>query len=202
MSAGLVRGRTLTSWPTLQDDVRNAGGNWVDNEVVCDNNWVSSRGPRDLPAFNREMVSLFAGRRGKRAAGGLSALEADNMAIRVRRAYDPPLPEDGRRVLVERLWPRGMKKESIFINAWLRELAPSDELRRWFKHDHARWDEFQWRYREELRDAQQQQLIDELAEQASRRNVTLIYSSREERFNSAVALCDVIEERMQRRLAA
>jgi len=66
VSAGLVRGRTLTSWPTLQDDIRNAGGNWVDSEVVCDENWVSSRGPRDLPAFNREMLSLFAERGAKR----------------------------------------------------------------------------------------------------------------------------------------
>ena len=62
ISSGLVRGRTLTSWPTLQDDIRNAGGNWVDGEVVCDRNWLSSRGPRDLPAFNREMISLFAER--------------------------------------------------------------------------------------------------------------------------------------------
>jgi len=68
VSAGLVRGRTLTSWPTLQDDISNAGGNWVDEEVVCDRNWVSSRGPRDLPAFNREMVLLFSERRGKRRA--------------------------------------------------------------------------------------------------------------------------------------
>jgi protease I len=66
VSAGLVRGRTLTSWPTLQDDIRNAGGRWVDEEVVRDGNWVSSRGPRDLPAFNREMVSLFSERRAKR----------------------------------------------------------------------------------------------------------------------------------------
>ena len=63
VSAGLVQGRTLTSWPTLQDDIRNAGGRWVDNEVVRDGNWVSSRGPRDLPAFNREMVSLFSEQR-------------------------------------------------------------------------------------------------------------------------------------------
>ncbi len=70
VSAGLVRGRTLTSWPTLQDDIRNAGGHWVDSEVVRDGNWVSSRGPRDLPAFNREMISLFArpAATGRRAA--------------------------------------------------------------------------------------------------------------------------------------
>ncbi len=65
VSAALVEGRTLTSWPTLRDDIRNAGGNWVDSEVVRDGNWVSSRGPHDLPAFNREMVSLFARTRTK-----------------------------------------------------------------------------------------------------------------------------------------
>ena len=124
------------------------------------------------------------------------------MAVRMRRAYDPPLPEDGRRVLVERLWPRGIKKENLFINAWLKELAPSDELRRWFGHDPDRWQEFQQRYREELRGIRQQQLLDELAQQASRRNVTLIYSAREERFNNAFALRDIIDERIRRRLAA
>jgi protease I len=62
VSAGLVRGRTLTSWPTIQDDIRNAGGNWVDREVVVDGNLVTSRGPQDLPAFNREMLNLFASR--------------------------------------------------------------------------------------------------------------------------------------------
>jgi len=60
VSAGLVRGRTLTSWPSIQDDIKNAGGNWVDREVVVDRNWVSSRMPRDIPAFNREMINLFA----------------------------------------------------------------------------------------------------------------------------------------------
>jgi protease I len=63
VSAGLVEGRTLTSWPTLQDDIRNAGGNWVDREVVVDGNWVSSRKPDDIPAFNREMMKLFASRK-------------------------------------------------------------------------------------------------------------------------------------------
>jgi protease I len=60
ISAGLVKGRKLTSWPTIQDDVRNAGGQWEDREVIVDQNWVTSRGPRDLPAFNREMVALFS----------------------------------------------------------------------------------------------------------------------------------------------
>lgn len=68
VSAGLVKGRTLTSWPTLQDDVRNAGGTWVDREVVRDGNWVSSRKPQDIPAFNREMLALFASARQDEAA--------------------------------------------------------------------------------------------------------------------------------------
>ncbi len=124
------------------------------------------------------------------------------MAVRIRRAYDPLLPEDGRRVLVERLWPRGIRKDQLFIDAWLKELAPSNELRQWFSHVPERWEEFQRRYREELRGTRQQQLLDELAAQASRRNLTLIYSSREERFNSAVVLRDIIEERIGRRKAA
>jgi uncharacterized protein YeaO (DUF488 family) len=124
------------------------------------------------------------------------------MAIRVRRAYDPPLPEDGRRVLVERLWPRGMRKDRLFLNGWLKELAPSDELRRWFGHDPARWQEFRRRYRAELRGTRQQQLLDELAQQASKRNVTLIYSAREERFNNAVVLREIIEKLMPGRAVA
>jgi uncharacterized protein YeaO (DUF488 family) len=84
------------------------------------------------------------------------------MAIRIRRAYDPPLPEDGRRVLVERLWPRGIKKENLHISAWLRELAPSNELRRWFGHDAARWEEFQRRYREVASGGLMGQLVDQL----------------------------------------
>ena len=68
VSAGLVKGRTLTSWPTLQDDLRNAGANWVDREVVRDGNWVSSRKPQDIPAFNREMLQLFASSRQPEAA--------------------------------------------------------------------------------------------------------------------------------------
>lgn len=123
------------------------------------------------------------------------------MAVRIRRAYEPPLPEDGRRVLVERLWPRGVRKENLFVSAWLKELAPSTELRQWFAHDPARWEEFQRHYREELRGERQQQLLDELARHALRRNLTLIYSSREERFNNAVVLQDIIEEQIRQRKA-
>ena len=70
--------------------------------------------------------------------------------IRIKRIYDPPAPEDGRRVLVDRLWPRGVAKEAAHIDDWLKEIAPSDELRKWFGHDPARWEEFRQRYRQEL----------------------------------------------------
>ncbi|MGD0765078.1 MAG: DUF488 family protein [Dehalococcoidia bacterium] len=124
------------------------------------------------------------------------------MAIRIRRAYDPPAPEDGRRVLVDRLWPRGIRKDDLCVEAWLRELAPSTELRHWFAHDPSRWREFRERYQTELAGPRQQELIDELAEQASSGTVTFVYSSREERYNNAVALRELVEARMKRRSGA
>ena len=123
------------------------------------------------------------------------------MAVQLRRAYEAPQPDDGRRVLVERLWPRGVRKEDLRLDAWLKELAPSDALRRWFGHDPARWEEFQRRYREELRSAGAQQLLAELAEQAHSGNVTLVYSARDEAHNNAVILRDIIERRLRRRAA-
>src|SRR3546814_13550537 len=72
--------------------------------------------------------------------------------VRVKRAYDPPQPSDGQRVLVDRLWPRGLRKDEARIDLWLKDIAPSAELRRWFGHDPARWEEFRRKYREELRE--------------------------------------------------
>ncbi|MGA2286597.1 MAG: DUF488 domain-containing protein [Dehalococcoidia bacterium] len=118
------------------------------------------------------------------------------MAVRLRRAYEAPQPDDGRRVLVERLWPRGVKKTDLRLDAWLKDLAPSDALRRWFGHDPARWDEFQRRYQEELRSPDSQQLLAELAGQARDSNVTLVYSARDEAHNNAIILRDMIVERL------
>src|SRR3990172_3213316 len=101
------------------------------------------------------------------------------MAIRIKRAYDPPAPEDGYRVLVDRLWPRGLTKEKLQTDAWLKDLAPSDELRRWFGHDRARWPEFRRRYLQELQGERQQELLRELAERAAQSIVTLVYSARD-----------------------
>jgi len=111
--------------------------------------------------------------------------------IRVKRVYDPPAPADGTRFLVDRLWPRGIKKEDLPVDAWLRDIAPSRELRRWFGHDPARWDEFRRRYLSEL-DARPEAL--EPIRQAARLgNVTLLYSAHDPDHNNAVALKAYLE---------
>ena len=111
------------------------------------------------------------------------------MSLRVRRAYDAPTPDDGCRVLVDRLWPRGLKREAAGIDHWLRELAPSNELRTWFAHDPARWDEFRRRYAEELRSPAAAAALAELRGLiAAHQVVTLIYGARDTRCNNAEAL--------------
>jgi uncharacterized protein YeaO (DUF488 family) len=106
--------------------------------------------------------------------------------IRIKRVYDSPAKDDGARFLVERLWPRGMKKEALHMEAWCKEVAPTNELRRWFSHDPAKWKEFQRRYRAELADnhAACQRLLD-AAEQG---NITLLYSAHDTEHNNAVVL--------------
>ena len=111
------------------------------------------------------------------------------MSLRVRRAYDPPAPDDGCRVLVDRLWPRGLKREAAGIDHWLRELAPSNELRTWFAHDPARWDEFRLRYAAELRSPAAAAALAELRSLiAAHRVVTLLYGARDTTCNNAEAL--------------
>jgi uncharacterized protein YeaO (DUF488 family) len=106
---------------------------------------------------------------------------------KVKRVYEPPKATDGFRILVDRLWPRGLSKEKAAIQLWLREVAPSNALRKWYGHDPAKWPEFQRRYRQEL--AAKKDLIRQLrAAEKERGTVTLLFSSREERHNNAVAL--------------
>jgi uncharacterized protein YeaO (DUF488 family) len=112
--------------------------------------------------------------------------------IRLKRAYAPPAPEDGFRVLVERLWPRGVKKEAAALDLWLKDVAPSTELRQWFGHDPARWVEFRRRYREELQG--RAQAVATLREKVRAGEVTLVYGSRDEQHNAAVALKQFLEE--------
>jgi uncharacterized protein YeaO (DUF488 family) len=110
--------------------------------------------------------------------------------IRLKRAYEPASKADGTRVLVDRLWPRGVTKAAAAIDRWEKTLAPSDSLRKWFGHDPARWNEFQKRYAEELRGCRE--ALHELRALAREGPVTLVFSARDERHNDAVALRDVL----------
>lgn len=114
--------------------------------------------------------------------------------IQIKRVYEPASPEDGWRVLVDRLWPRGMTKQRAQADLWLKEAAPSTELRRWFGHDPAKWDEFMRRYRAEL-DAQPEAVAALLAA-AARGRLTLLYSARDETRNQAVALREYLLARL------
>ncbi len=110
--------------------------------------------------------------------------------VRIKRVYLPASPRDGARILVDRLWPRGMRKSDAAIERWLKEIAPSTALRTWFGHDPARWDEFQHRYRGELEG--KTELLDVLRGIARERALTLVYSAHDEQHNQAVVLRDVL----------
>ncbi|MBX3209320.1 MAG: DUF488 family protein [Labilithrix sp.] len=112
--------------------------------------------------------------------------------LRIKRIYEPPSPTDGERVLVDRLWPRGVKKEDARLDAWLAELAPSDALRRWFGHEPRRFAEFRRRYLRELERSPSRALVEELARRAARGRVTLLYAAKDEEHNNAVVLAAAI----------
>jgi uncharacterized protein YeaO (DUF488 family) len=117
--------------------------------------------------------------------------------IKIKRAYDEVSPDDGERILVDRLWPRGIKKDEAKIDEWMKEIAPSNELRKWFAHDPSKWKEFKKRYMEELKD--QSTLIEILINRAKRGNITLIFSARETEHNNAVVLSELISKRERRK---
>lgn len=114
------------------------------------------------------------------------------MKLRIKRAYEPASPEDGSRFLVDRLWPRGVRKDALALTAWLKDIAPSDALRRWFGHDPARWTEFRRRYRAELKT--QRTALQPLREALKRGSVTLVYSAHDEAHNQAVVLREYLLE--------
>jgi uncharacterized protein YeaO (DUF488 family) len=113
------------------------------------------------------------------------------LAVTLRRAYDPPGREDGPRVLVDRLWPRGVSKERLTISAWFKELGPSTALRKWFRHDPTRWEVFRARYLEEL--ALRRSLLNELAAYARNGKLTLVFGARDPVHNQAVVIKEVLE---------
>lgn len=120
--------------------------------------------------------------------------------ILLKRAYDPPAASDGRRVLVDRLWPRGVSKDQAQIDEWLKEIAPSDALRKWFGHKPERWEEFRKRYKAELRD--KGDLLKQLEEAAAQGMVTLVYAARDAEHNQAVVLQEELQGRKGSRRAA
>jgi uncharacterized protein YeaO (DUF488 family) len=113
--------------------------------------------------------------------------------MRTKRIYEEPSGDDGIRVLVDRLWPRGISKEKALLGRWEKDLAPSNELRRWFGHDPAKWEEFLRRYRAELVGKEEE--LDRLRQEANDATVTLLYAAKDEERNNAVALKRYIEER-------
>lgn len=131
-------------------------------------------------------------RRGSPKAAQRVRARGARCAVELKRAYEPPSPDDGMRVLVDRLWPRGLSKEQLAVDLWLKEVAPSDELRRWYGHEPRRWKSFAAKYRAEL--AQRTDLLRLLDELRRRGRVTLIYGARDTAGNNAVVLREVLDE--------
>jgi uncharacterized protein YeaO (DUF488 family) len=115
------------------------------------------------------------------------------MKIRVKRVYDPPSREDGHRILVDRIWPRGLSKDQAKVDLWLKDIAPSAALRRWFSHDPDKWHEFERRYFREL--AGLADHVDRLKDLAKSSRVTLLYAAKNTQYNNAVALKSFLESR-------
>lgn len=113
--------------------------------------------------------------------------------IQLKRAYEPAEPSDGKRVLVDQFWPRGITKDKLQAERWEKAVAPSKELCKWFGHDPARWDEFQRRYRQELGAPDKQAMIEQLARESREGRLTLVYGARDTEHNQAVVLRSVIE---------
>ena len=117
--------------------------------------------------------------------------------LRVKRVYANKEASDGKRILVDRLWPRGLRGEDAAIDEWLKEISPSDELRRWFNHDLEKWDEFRHRYRKELSSPRKREILERIAKQAAHSDVTLVYGARETEYNNARVLEELIGEAMK-----
>ena len=120
-------------------------------------------------------------------------MASDSPALRLKRAYDEPAAEDGTRVLVERLWPRGLSRERAHIDLWLREVAPSDALRRWYGHDSAKWEEFRRRYLDELKGDEQRAALTRLRDLARKGPVTLVFATKDVEHSGAFVLYEVLE---------
>jgi uncharacterized protein YeaO (DUF488 family) len=117
--------------------------------------------------------------------------------IKIKRIYDPPGAEDGFRILVDRLWPRGLSKEKAKVDLWLREISPSNELRKWYGHDPDKWTEFKKKYLEEIEEKKEE--FDLLRKKAREVTVTFLFSSKEEELNNAAALKEFVERKLRKK---
>lgn len=117
--------------------------------------------------------------------------------VGMKRVYDEPSPEDGQRILIDRLWPRGVSRKSARLDQWRKDLAPSDDLRRWFGHDPGRFRDFRTRYRRELRD--RSVALDELVHRAMRGPLTLLFGARDRDHSNAAVLKELLEEKLRAR---
>jgi len=117
------------------------------------------------------------------------------MAVKIKRIYEPYLPDDGYRILIDRLWPRGIKKEGAHIDIWLKEIAPSTALRKWFNHEPEKWEEFRRKYHDELNVSK---AFSELTSNLRKhKTITLLYAAKEEKLNHAIVLQQFINDHSQ-----
>lgn len=116
------------------------------------------------------------------------------MKIKIKRVYEEPEKQDGERILVDRLWPRGLTKEKANLNMWLKDIAPSTELRKWFGHESEKWDEFKKRYVKELKENKEQVSI--LKNEMKKETVTLLYGARDQEHNEAIVLKEFITDNL------
>jgi uncharacterized protein YeaO (DUF488 family) len=114
------------------------------------------------------------------------------MALKLKRVYEKPGASDGVRILVDRLWPRGVSKSNAKVDQWLKELAPSHELRKWFGHRPDRWKEFRTRYRRELASPERREMMAQLRQLASRKRVTLLFAAKDPEHCNATVLADLL----------
>jgi uncharacterized protein YeaO (DUF488 family) len=112
--------------------------------------------------------------------------------ILLKRVYDPVSQADGKRILVDRLWPRGLSKEKAGLDEWMKDIAPSDELRKWFSHDPSKWQKFKNRYKKELKN--KAELIEKLKEETQKGKVTLLFSAKDSAHNNAIVLKEVLDK--------
>ncbi len=114
--------------------------------------------------------------------------------IKLKRVYEKREPTDGKRILVDRLWPRGLRKEDAYIDEWLKDIAPSDSLRKWYGHKEARWEEFRKRYREELNEEQKVKALQKLRREGRHQTLTLLFGARDSKHNNAAVLSELLKK--------